>query len=163
MAYTSDGRGQNRALAGTGDAQPGRLDLGRLLAGGLIAAVVAAVANLVVFFVARDGLDAAMTGRFQRGEIEELEPALVAIMSAFPALLAAGALWLLGRFLRRPLLVFQVIGVVALLLSLGGPLGVEDASDGTKAAMVVMHLVAGATIIGVLTAVARRDRRAGST
>jgi hypothetical protein len=99
-----------------------------------------------------------MTGRFQQGEIEGLEPALVAIKSAVPALLVVGLLWVLGRFLRRPLLVFQVIAGVLLLLSLGGPFTIQDASDGTKATMIVMHLVAGVTIIGVPTAGARRGQ-----
>jgi hypothetical protein len=157
MAYTSDSRGRRVAMTGTADARAGRLDLGRLLFGGVIAAIVAAVANLIVFFVARDGLDVAFVGDFGGNDVEELSPGLVAFMSAVPALLAAGFLWLLGRFLRRPLLVFQVIAGVVVLLSLGGPFTVEGASDGTKATMVAMHLIAGAISIGVLTVVARRQ------
>ncbi|MGE0542330.1 MAG: DUF6069 family protein [Dehalococcoidia bacterium] len=124
-----------------------------LLIGGLVTAAVAAVANLVVFMIAKGPLDISFVIAYRGPDTtpESLPPALVAITSAVPALIAALLLWVLGHTIRRPLFVFQIVSAIALLLSLAGPFTLEDVSASTRVALLVMHLLAGAIIIGGLT------------
>jgi hypothetical protein len=137
-----------------------RWSLGRLLLGGLVAAVVAAIANLVLFALMKGPMDISFVIPF-RGpdtEPESLPAAMVAIASAVPAIVAAFLLWIFGRTLNHALGIFQIVGLVALVLSLGGPLTLEDVATSTRLALIAMHIVAGAVIIGLLTWWAGRDR-----
>lgn len=129
-----------------------RFSIGRLLLIGVAAAAVAAIANLAVFVIAKELFDVSFVMPYQGPDTtpEPLPPALVAISSVVPAILAALLLWILGRTVGRPLLIFQVASVVALLLSLGGPPTPEDTATSTKVALIVMHVVAGVIIIGLL-------------
>jgi hypothetical protein len=78
----------------------------------------------------------------------------VVIASVVPAIAATVFLAILGKFAPRPILVFRIISVVFLLVSFGGPLSLPvDIS--TKVALSVMHVVAGAVIVGMLTMLGR--------
>jgi hypothetical protein len=93
--------------------------LNRLWWTALVAGVVAAAGNLIIFAVARVlnlPLDIP-TGPQTSGP---LTVAPVIATSFIPALVAAGFLALLSRFVKRPSIVFQIVGLVAALLSLLG-------------------------------------------
>lgn len=118
----------------------------------LLAGTVAAVGNLLVWVLGRalavplDIPVGAQTTALTAG------PIIVA--SFVPALLAAVLLALLSHLATRPLWVFRLVGGVALLLSLLGPLALPVAGA-TKAVLLGMHVVAALAIIGVLSSAAR--------
>jgi hypothetical protein len=127
--------------------------LNRLWWVALVAGAVAAVGNLIVFAVAR-GLNLPLdipTGPQTSGP---LTVAPVIATSFIPALVAAGFLALLSRFVKQPLRVFQLIGLAAALLSLLGP-SLMSLAGTTKIVLILMHLVAAVSIIGVLSTLAR--------
>ena len=144
------------------DAGHGRSGIGRLIGAGVLAAVVAAVANLAVFFVAREVFGISFDMPYRGSELEPLPPGMVVAASAVPALVAAALFGLLGLFLQRPLRVFQVIALLALLASFGGPLSLSDVGTSTRVGLIAMHVVAAAAIVGVLTALARGHARAAA-
>lgn len=135
-----------------------RFGLRRLLLAPLPAAAVAAVANLAVFVVAKGLFDVSfvMPYRGPNAASGRLPAAMVVIASVVPAIAAAVLLWALGRFARRPLTVFWVIASLALLASVGGPLSLRQTETSTRVALIVMHVVAAAVTVGLLTASARR-------
>ena len=145
--------GQPVADAGTGAIAPSRLPR----AAGL-ASVVAVVADLVVYFVAR-----ALWG--VPGEYAAFfNPIAIVATVLVGVVIAVVGLAILARLTRRPLRIFVPAAVVVTLLSLAGPLqalagampGFPAATTATGLAMVAMHLVTGGVIAGLLPARARR-------
>lgn len=119
----------------------------------LVAGAVAVIGNLIVFGIAR-ALNVPLdipTGPQTSGP---LTVAPVIATSFIPALLAAGFLALLSRFVKRPLRMFQSVGIVAALLSLLGP-SLMPIAGATKVILILMHLVAAGSIIGVFSSLAR--------
>ena len=116
----------------------------------LSAGAIAAVVNLVVYFIALAAsvpLQIAAPGSTQ---LERLQLVPVALASLIPAFAAAAVLLLLRRFTPRADTVFQVIAVLFTLASFGGPLGLP--TDGaTKFVLNLMHVVAAAIITLGLT------------
>lgn len=129
-------------------------DRRRLLLGSLVAAGVAAVANLVVFGIARRLFDVSFVMPYQGRDTtpERMPIALVVVMSVVPVLIAAAVLWALYRFTEQPLRTFRAIGLVVLVVSLAGPLTLEDTATSTKLALIVMHVIAAAAILSILPA-----------
>jgi hypothetical protein len=123
--------------------------LGRLLQAGVLAAAVAAAGNLLAYVAARALLASDLAIPLGGSAVEPLPAAAVVIASAAPALLAALFLWLLQRYASRPLAVFYGVSAALLLLSFGAPLSLPVAI-GTRLTLVLMHVLAGAAIVGVL-------------
>lgn len=152
---------RNDERTGT-DVSPPRsvFSFSRLALAGVIAAVVAAAANLIIFFVARDALDISFVFPFAGNEPRSLPASGVATMSVIPALLGAGLLWLLARFVRHPLRTFQAAALLILLVSFIPVLTLKDTEMSTRMSLLLMHIVAAAVIVGVLSSsVDRRFRR----
>ena len=129
--------------------------LGRLLAYGAVAGVVAAVLNAVVYLVA------SFVGAIpQSVEIPNtggpLPLGAVVGFSFVPAVLAAGLLAILGRFTRRPFRVFTIIAVALFVVSLYTPFSIPGAPVAMILALEIMHAVAAVVIVGVLTRMGRR-------
>ncbi|MEU4564017.1 DUF6069 family protein [Actinoplanes sp. NPDC023936] len=116
---------------------------------GLVAAVVGAVVVWLIANVAGAELKVD-----QGSGPEAVSVALVIMMSAAFALLGWGLLALLERFTARARTIWTAVAGVVLVLSLALPLMV-DATSGTKAALVLMHLVVGAAVIVMF----RKDAR----
>lgn len=117
-----------------------------------LAGAVAAVGNLMVWALGRAlaiPLDIPMGA-----QTTTLTAGPIIAASFVPALLAAVLLAMLSRLAARPLWVFQLVGGVALLLSLLGPLALPVAGA-TKAVLLGMHVVAALAIVGVLSKAAR--------
>jgi hypothetical protein len=132
---------------------PRRRALGVLLKAGLLGGATAAVANLVLYAVARAlfAVSFIIPDMAAPGQTMSLPIPMIAIASVGPALLAALLLWLLGRFFVRPLRIFQGISAVLLLLSLAPPMTLE-ADLATRIVLTLMHVVAAAAIVGALSA-----------
>ncbi len=117
----------------------------------LTAGAIAAVANLVIYFIAgaaNVSLQIAETPGTT--ELQHLAFVPVVLASLIPAFAATAVLLLLRRFTPRADTVFQVIAVVFLLISFSGPLGMP--TDGaTKLVLGLMHTVAGVIITLGLT------------
>lgn len=79
---------------------------------------------------------------------------MVLVATIVPTIGAVVLLALLNRFTARPRRIFRIIAVVALLLSLGGPLSV-GAPLSVTLTLVAMHILTAAIITGVLTGTPR--------
>ena len=75
--------------------------------------------------------------------------------SIVPALAAAVLLAILGRFVKRPFPLFQIIAAIVFLLSFGGPLSLPI-GGAEKAVLAVMHLVTAVAIVAIFSALARK-------
>jgi len=127
----------------------------RLVWVGPLAAIVAGAANLVVFAFEKAALGISFTLAMQPGAAAApLPAAMVFVESVIPALAAAVLLALLVKFTARPVLIFQIVSAVFLLMSFGGPLAVP-ADTLTKLGLISLHIVAAVVIVGLLTTLAR--------
>jgi Family of unknown function (DUF6069) len=116
----------------------------------LTAGAIAAVANLVVYFIAVAANVPLQVAAPGSSELQRLPFVPVILASLIPALAAAALLLALKRFTPRANMVFQVIAVVFILVSFGGPLG-QPTDGGTKFVLNLMHVVAGVIITLGLT------------
>jgi hypothetical protein len=133
--------------------QGGRVAIRRLLWAGPLAAILAAVANAVVYFVAyRLGAmprDVAVQGS---GSIT-LEPVVFAsVIGAVGATIVFAIVALLAR--RRPIRTFSVVAAVVLVLSFYTPFTIPGAPVAMVATLLLMHVVAAVVIVGVLARLA---------
>lgn len=131
-----------------------RVAFGRLLWAGPLAAVSAAVANAVVYFVA------SALGAMPRDVVVEgsgpitLEPVIFAsVIGAVGAVVVFAIVSLLAR--RRPIWAFSIVAAVALVLSFYTPFTIPGAPVAMVATLLLMHVVAAVVIVGVLTTLAR--------
>lgn len=138
--------------------QPERAVTSRLWWAALLAAVLTAVAVLVIRAVG------VAIGTVPADYVV-LQPARIVVVSVLAAVVAAALLAALARWTRHPVRTFRIVAVVFLLISLLGPLGAgADTSSGGPASgativtMLLMHLVAAAIIVAVLTLPRRAAR-----
>jgi hypothetical protein len=132
-----------------------RVTLGRLWRAGLVAAVVASLATVAVFVVTSAlGISYVIPMGGPGSPPQPLTVLVVILNTVVPTIGATVLFGLLGRFTRRPVLIFQIIAVAFLLLSMVTPftLPVELA---TQLGLNLMHLVAGVIITITLTRWAR--------
>jgi len=121
---------------------------------GVLAAVIAAVINAIIWLIARA---LGVSFRVQPpGQTESTVNLLrVILITLVPILLAVGLYVLLQRVTRRPFLVFLVIALVVFVLSLLPPLSAAD-ETGTHVALILMHIVA---TLAVLAGVYRFEQQ----
>ena len=139
-------------------AQQERIAWNRLWWVGLLTIVAAAIANVLVRTLA-----VALFG--VSSEFELLQPGAVAGSTVLFLVLAVGAFALVGRFSRQPITLYRRIAVVALILSLFNPLAVGlglfpvtgTVTVGIVVTMLVMHVVAAAIAVGLLTTLGREQ------
>lgn len=124
---------------------------------GLLAGVLAVVANLILFTLG-SVLGTSFLVLLSPGatELTPVSPMMVAIMSFVPAILATLLFALLRRSLARPVGLFVGISVVLLLLSLAGPLA-SAVDAATRMVLASMHVLAAAVIVGVLVRAHNRE------
>ncbi len=134
------------------NSQTGAFRFSRLLWVGPLAGLVAATANVIVYFIATSlfNLPLMMPLNGPASPLEPLPAVAVAMASFVPALGAALLLWVLGKFTRRAVLIFWIVSGLFLLLSFGGPLSLP-VDSATQLVLSLMHVVAGVAIVGVLT------------
>lgn len=137
-------------------ASESRIRLGSVWRAGLLAALVAAAGNVLVYTLAR-ALGTSFLMTFQPGAEPLVLPVVMVILASLAGA-AAGtvAFALLGRFAPGQPGLFSIVGLVFLLLSFAGPLTLESADAATRATLMLMHVVAGASTIGLLSWRGRR-------
>ncbi len=123
-----------------------RSSAGLLFRRGLLAAVLAAVASALVLVVWSSLFGAVVV---PPDEVLTLGPVVAA-----SAVGAAVVLGVIGRFSRRPVRVFRVTALVVLLLSLV-PIPLQGVDGPSAGALVLLHIVVAATVVGVLTTTPR--------
>lgn len=130
-----------------------RVAWGWLVPAGLLAALMAAVVNAVVYLVA-----AAAGAMPQEVVVNGQGPmtlSMVAATSVFGAVAGAIVYALIGWFFRRPVRVFRVVAASVLVLSFVGPFTISGAPAAMVATLLLMHVVAAAVVVGLLTTLAR--------
>lgn len=131
---------------------------GRLLWLAPVAALAAAGANGLVYFVASAlGFISQDLLISTPGGEAPLTIAPVVISSIVGALGAAAVFAIIGLFARRPVRLFRIIAAVVLVLSFATPLTIPDAPVSMILSLEVMHVVAWAVIVGLLTTLARQE------
>ncbi len=124
----------------------------------LLAALGAAVANTLVYFAA------SALGTISQGVllpspmgVSHLTVELVATTSVIGTVGAAIVFAVIGLFARRPVRVFRIIAAVVLVLSFAMPATVPGVPVAMRITLGVMHLVAWAVSVVVLTTLARKE------
>lgn len=133
----------------------------RLPGAALLAAVVAAVVNALVYFAA-SGLGAIPRDillPLASGEAP-LTVGPVVITSVVGAIGAAIAFAVIGLFAQRPIRLFRIVSIVALVLSFGAPFSVPGLPVAMIISLEMMHVVAWAVIVGLLTTLVREEEHA---
>ena len=123
---------------------------GSIMLNALKAGVIAAVINVVIFFIGRavvGGIDFDMNGI---GTFEPMPFYLPIVASLLPMLAAGVGLWIARRFIPRGNQVFVIGTVILVLLSLASPFSGQIATTSAAIVLAVMHLVVGALMIGYL-------------
>ena len=118
-----------------------------------LTALVAAVANGLVYLVA-SAVGAIPSDFVISGPETSLTLGMVVATTIAPALLGAVVFALLGRFTRRPVRNFVVLSAVLLVLSFVTPLTIPGAPFSMVLALELMHVVAAAAVVGLLTKMA---------
>ena len=135
--------------------QQERVALGRLWWVTLLTIVAASAANLVVYLIA-----IALFEGPRRFAL--LTPVSIVVSIAVGVGAAAIVYILIGRFSKRPIRVFRIVAVVALVLSFASPISAayafppSDAPDATTVVcLLAMHVVTAIITIGLFTTMAR--------
>ena len=132
-----------------------RSSFGRLAAAGAIAAIIAAVADVVVYSIARAS-GVSMVMPYESGQPPAVLPISIIVSTVVvAAVLATIAFGLLVKFTLRGMRVFQIVSVPALLVSFAGPLSLAQTAGSTKATLVAMHIVAAASMVAAFSLLGR--------
>ena len=132
-----------------------RISFARLAAAGSLAAIVAAVADVVVYSIGRAS-GASMVMPYQWGQPPAVLPiSIILSTDVVAAILATITFGLLVNFTDRGLRTFQIVSVPALLVSFAAPLSLAQTAGSTKATLLAMHTVAAAGIVAALSLLGR--------
>jgi hypothetical protein len=106
---------------------------------------------LVVWAVAELGFGIDLRSPANGSEASwDVNPAVVVATSGVASLAAWGLLALLERLTAHPRTVWTAIAVLALLISLGGPLSGTGVTGANRVALALMHLAVAAVLIPLL-------------
>ena len=140
-----------------------RISWRRLVPVALLAALLAAVANTLVYFAA-SGLGfipQSVLLPSPRGEAP-LTASLVATTSVMGTVGATIIFAIIGLFARRPVRLFRIVAAVALVLSFVMPATVPGVPVAMRLSLALMHVVAWAVIVGLLSTLAGRAKPASA-
>ena len=131
--------------------------ISKLWRAGLVAAVTAAAANVLLFGLTKLlGVPYIMPLQGPESPLEPLPVIMIIIATVVPTIGATLLLAVLARFLARPLRFFWIISAVFLLLSFMGPFSLPAAvALSTKISLSLMHLITGVVVVWVLSALGR--------
>ena len=147
----------------TGPAGPARLNAGRLWAGGVATAIVAALVVVAGVYIARSILGIPVLAPRAAGSLGSSTTAVYAAVAAAGALLATGLLHVLMLETPQPVTFFVWITGLADVIVVAAPFG-QPAPLASKVFTAVINLVAGVAVISLLCGVAQgavRSRPAG--
>ena len=126
--------------------------VGRLLRVGALAALLSASANAIVLAIASSLFGPVVTVSDQVVTIGQVTGA-----SATGVVGAAVVFAVIGRFARRPIVVFWGVSAVGLLISFV-PIALAGATGSSAGALALMHTVTAAINVGLLTRLGRNER-----
>ena len=130
----------------------GRTAITPLWRAGMITMVAATAANLGVYIIADALLSTPLVVPEDAGTLNAVS-VIVASMIGIGSAITVFAV--LKRVTTRPVNIFRIVAVIAGLVSLAGPLGTPGIALPVRAVLALMHVVAAAIAIGVLTASSR--------
>jgi hypothetical protein len=145
----------------TGDTDsdlPAVLDAGRLWAGGVATALVAALIVVAGVYIARSILGIAVLAPAAAGGFGTAATAVYAIFAAAAALAATGLLHMLLLGAPRPMAFFGWITGLATVVAVVAPFG-QSALLSSKVFTAIINLIAGVAVISLLSGVARSSVR----
>jgi Family of unknown function (DUF6069) len=137
---------------GAADTTP-QVNAGRLWAGGLATAVVAALVALVGILLARGVFDVAVLAPKGEGAWGDADTWTYALLAGLAALLATGLMHLLILFAPRPIRFFRWILTLATLAAVIAPIAVNRSGPGIATALI--NLALGITVGTLVSGVAR--------
>jgi Family of unknown function (DUF6069) len=137
-----------------GPVAPPQLNAGRLWAGGVATAVVAALVVIAGVYIARSILGIAVLAPKAAGSLGSSTTAVYAAVAAAGALLATGLLHVLLLETPRPLSFFTWITALAVVILVAAPFS-QPAPLASKVFTAIINLVAGVAVISLLSGVAR--------
>jgi hypothetical protein len=132
-----------------------RVDYSKLWWVALVAAAAAAAVNAVIYFIASALGAFPPTLMTPAGQPLTVVPV---IFSSVVGVIGGSIVYaILGRFLKRPVAIFRIVALVVLVLSFAQPLIIAGASALDIVVLEIMHVVAGAFAIGLLTTMAVKE------
>lgn len=131
-----------------------RIDYRRLVWVAPLAAAVAAVANVALYFIA-DALGA-FPDTVQLPNGQALGPGPVIGVTIMGVVAAAIVFAVLGRFSARPIRLFRIVALVALVLSFAPTFGIAGAGAAYIGSLLLMHVIAALAAVGFFTTLARK-------
>ncbi len=124
----------------------------------LLAALGAVVINAIIYVAASAlGFISRTLAIPTPGGMHPLTVGPVVTGSVVGAMGAALVFALIGLVARRPVRLFRIIATVVLMLSFWDPLTLQSAPVAMILSLMMMHVVAWAVSVGLLTTLARRD------
>jgi hypothetical protein len=138
----------------TTNAMPETVDNRKLLQWTVIAAVLSAIVNTIVYFIAEAmGIFENVLVTMGGGSMAFVLPPVIG--SSIMFILVGGALmWLIARFSQRPISIWRIVAIVGLILSLGMPFSPNafaNAPISFYVVLILMHIVAAIITIYLLT------------
>jgi hypothetical protein len=123
---------------------------GQIVRAGVIAAITAMVANIIVFYIG--SALGFMPTTYINPQLGRPISVGEVIGSTIAGAVGATVLFaLLARFTRRPVTIFRIVAGIVLLLSFATPFTLPGAPLSLILTLEVMHVIAAAIIVGVLT------------
>ncbi len=113
----------------------------------LMAFIAAAIANIVLFFIANAILSEPVSVPAEMGVVNVVSITISTLVGTLGALLA---FVLIKRFTRHPARTFLIVAVVALIVSMAGPFGSAGIALSTRLVLALMHIIAAAIIVPLL-------------
>jgi hypothetical protein len=130
------------------------IDTGRLWAGGVATAVVAALAGVVGFLIFRGVLGIPVLAPSEDGAWGDASTAVYALCAALAALVATGLVLVLILFTPAPYMFFGWIMGLAVVAGIVAPF-MSHAEPDAKVATAVINLILGVAIGSLVASVAR--------
>jgi hypothetical protein len=127
-----------------------RVPVGRLLRVGAVAAALSASANALVLAIASSLLGTVVIPPDETVTFGQVAGASVAGVVGAVVIFAV-----ISRFTRRPIRIFMGVAAVGLLLSFL-PIALAGATGSSAGTLAIMHVVAAATNVGLLTTLGRK-------
>lgn len=133
-----------------------RVAPGRIWRLGVLVAAVAGGGNALVYTLARALGVSFLMPQMPGAAPTPLPIGMVIAMSVAGAAVGAAAFAALVRVAPRHAGLFPIVGLAVLVLSFGMPLSLDATDGATKATLLLMHVVAGGSTIGLLSGLGRR-------
>jgi hypothetical protein len=122
----------------------------------LLAVAAAVLAAVAVWLIAELGFGAELRSpAFGAQQSQDVELVNVIVAGAAASLAGWAVLAVLERFTARARTAWTVIAVLAMLVSLGGPLSGAGITGANRAWLALMHVVVGAVLVPLLARTSR--------